>query len=322
MSEHPRAAGAVAFVVGAVVAVQGRINGELGDVTNDGVLAAVINFTVGLAGLTLIVLLRPAGRVALRRLPARVNAGQIPWWTLLGGLAGACYVAAQGITVASLGVAMFTIATVAGQTGTSLAVDHWGLGPSGQLTVTKLRILAALLATVAVAIAAWGTGSNSDTTSAVVFFVSLALFAGAAVAFQAAFNGRVSVGTGQPTVAAFVNFCVGLVALLAALTIQRLVRGDVFNPLPDPTEQPWLYSGGLMGLIFVVGSAWSVRALGVLLLTLLVLAGSLVGAVVVDLVAPTPGGDFTVNLVIGVLMTFVAVALASVRTRPTRSWQD
>lgn len=152
--------------------------------------------------------------------------------------------------------------------------------------------------------------------------MGLALFAGAAVAFQAAFNGRVSVATGQPTVAAFVNFCVGLAALLVVLVVQRAVRGDVFNALPDPAEQPWLYSGGLMGLIFVVGSAWSVRALGVLLLTLLVIAGSLIGAVVVDLVAPTSGGDFTLNLAAGVLMTFGAVALASARSRPVSAWQD
>ena len=48
------------------MAVQGRINGELGDITNDGVLAAVVNFTVGLVGLSLIVGFRPAGRQALR----------------------------------------------------------------------------------------------------------------------------------------------------------------------------------------------------------------------------------------------------------------
>ena len=237
-------------------------------------------------------------------------------------MAGACYVAAQGITVGSLGVALFTIATVAGQTGMSLAVDHWGLGPSGILPVTALRILAAVLATVAVGVAAWGTGAESDAATTTLFFVSLALFAGAAVAFQAAFNGRVSVGTGQPTVAAFVNFCVGLALLLVVWAIQRALRGDVFEALPDPTEQPWLYTGGVMGLIFVVGSAWSVRALGVLLLTLLVISGSLIGAVVVDLVVPTSGGSFTVNLAVGVLLTFVAVALASARTRATSSWQD
>mgnify|MGYP002132488270 CR=1 FL=1 len=63
----------------------------------------------------------------------------------------------------------------------------------------------------------------------VVFLVGLAVFAGAVVAFQAAFNGRVSVATGQPTVAGLVNFIVGLTALLVVFTIQRAVRGDVLH---------------------------------------------------------------------------------------------
>lgn len=322
VNTHRRVSAVVAFVIGAIVAVQGRINGELGHITNDGVLAAVINFSVGLIGLSLFVFLRPAGRAGLRQLPSAVRSGTLPWWTLTGGLAGACFVSAQGVTVATLGVALFTIATVAGQTGLSLGVDHWGLGPSGVMEVSALRIVAAVLATVAVGVAAWGSGTDSDTGEAVVFLVGLAVFAGAVVAFQAAFNGRVSVATGQPTVAGLVNFVVGLTALLLIFAIQRAVRGDVFHALPDPTSRPWLYCGGLMGLIFVVGSAWAVRALGVLLLALLVIAGSLVGAVAVDLVAPTSGGHFSLNVVVGVVMTLVAVALASVRTRAKAAWQD
>ena len=42
-------------------------------------------------------------------------------------------------------------------------------------------------------------------TTMLVLLVVLALLAGAAVAFQAAFNGRVSVATGRPTVAALVQ---------------------------------------------------------------------------------------------------------------------
>ena len=320
MTETARVAGAVAFLAGAVVAVQGRINGQLGEVTDDGVLAAVVNFSVGLVALATFVLARPTTRSALRGLPGQLRSAAIPGWAMLGGLAGASFVAAQSITVSALGVALFTVATVAGQTGMSLAVDRWGLGPTGILPVSALRVLAAILATVAVAVAA--SGRQSAAADGARTFVVLALLAGAAVAFQAAFNGRISVATGQPTVAALVNFCVGLTALVAVLAIERAGRSDVEGALPSFTQQPWLYSGGLMGLIFVVSAAWSVRALGVLLFSLLVIAGSLVGAVVVDIVAPTSGVSFTWELVAGVLLTFAAVALASVRRRSKTAWQD
>ena len=300
--------------------MQGRINGELGDVADDGILAAVVNFSVGLAALCLIVFSRKGGRQAFASIRTHLRSGTLPWWALLGGLGGASFVAAQGLTVPALGVALFTVATVAGQTGMSLAVDKWGLGPSGALSVSALRVVAAVLATVAVFVASSGRdGGGDDNARALVI---LALLAGAAVAFQAAFNGRLSVATGRPTVAALVNFTVGLVVLLVIWAIQRNARGSIEGSLPSFWESPWMYCGGLMGLFFVVSAAWSVRALGVLLFSLVVIAGSLVGAVAVDLVAPTEGAAFTWTLVAGVLMTFLAVGLASVRRTPNRSWQD
>jgi transporter family-2 protein len=235
-------------------------------------------------------------------------------------LGGASFVAAQGLTVPALGVALFTVATVAGQTGMSLAVDKWGLGPSGHLPISVLRIIAAVLATVAVFVASSGRDGDGDDNARAL--VVLALLAGAAVAFQAAFNGRVSVATGRPTVAALVNFTVGLAVLLVVWVIQRNARGEIDGSLPNVTDQPWLYVGGLLGLLFVVSAAWSVRALGVLLFSLVVIAGSLVGAVAVDIVAPTEGASFTWELVVGLTMTFIAVGLASVRRSGKAAWQD
>jgi len=310
----------VAFLAGAIVAVQGRINGELADVADDGLLAAVVNFSVGLVALCLLVLTRRSGRAALMGIPAQIRIGALPWWTLLGGFGGASFVAAQGLTVPALGVALFTVATVAGQTGMSLAVDRWGLGPSGHLPVSALRIIAAVLATVAVFVASSGRDGDGDNNARLL--VLLALLAGAAVAFQAAFNGRVSVATGLPTVAALVNFTVGLVVLLVIWGIQRGAREQIDGSLPAFTDKPWLYVGGLLGLLFVVSAAWSVRALGVLLFSLVVIAGSLVGAVAVDIVAPTEGASFTWALVVGLAMTFLAVGLASVRRSGKAAWQD
>lgn len=319
---HVRLAGAVAFLTGLAIALQGRVNGELGEVTQHGVLAAAINFSVGLAALALIVFLRPEGRRAFLSLPGHVRDGALPWWTLLGGLAGACYVSAQSITVASLGVALFTISTVAGTTGLSLGVDHWGIGPGGVVAISGLRIVAAVTATVAVAVAAWGSGGANASGWTTVGYVGLSVFAGAVVAFQPALNGRIAATTGQPTVAAMVNFIVGLLLLLLLVAVQELTQGGVFSSLPDLGTHWWLYCGGFFGLAFVVGSAWAVRSLGVLLLTLVVLAGTLLGAVLVDLLLPTSGETFTVNVALGVLMTFAAAALASVRPGRKVSWQD
>jgi transporter family-2 protein len=294
------------------VAVQGRVNGELGAVTGNGVLAAAVNFGVGLSLLLVILALRGSARRAVGALPGRVRSGQLPWWVLTGGLGGALYVSGQGVTIAALGVALFTVATVAGQTGLSLVVDRYGLGPTGRVPVTLARVLAAVLATTAVWIAAGGRGDDAGGSRA---FLLMAFLAGAAVAFQAAFNGRVSVATGEPAVAALVNFVVGLTVLVAVLVVQAVVTDGGAGSLAPVADRPWLLVGGFMGLLFVVTAAWTVRALGVLLFSLVVLAGTLIGALAVDTVVPTEGTRVTANLLVGIGLAAVSVGLAVVRRR-------
>ena len=275
-------------------------------------LGALLNFTVGLLLLIVLVGARQVTRDALWALPSMVGPTRLPWWTLLGGIGGAIYVTGQSTTVAVLGVALFTVATVAGSTGAGLLVDKIGLGPGGRVPVTAWRVVAALLAVVAV----WVGSGGRDAEGAVsIPFLLLALFAGAAGAVQVGLNGRVSTATGQPLVATLVNFVVGLATLLGIVAMQALLDPDGVGSLQPVAEKPWLLVGGAMGVAFVAGAAWSVRALGVLLLSLIVLAGTLVGAVAVDLVLPTDGAAVNAYLVGGIALTFASVGLAVMRRR-------
>lgn len=302
---------AVAFGAGVVVAVQGRINGEVGDLTGNGVLGAVLNFSVGLVLLVVVVFSRSVTRDALRGLPGLIGPG-LPWWTLTGGIGGAIYVTGQSTTVAVLGVALFTVATVAGSTGAGLLGDKVGLGPGGRVPVTAWRVVASVLAVVAVWV---GSGGRDDVGAVSIPFLLLALASGAAGAAQVAVNGRVSTATRQPLVATLVNFVVGLTALLLIVLAQWLLTPDRVGSLAPVADRPWLLVGGAMGVLFVAGSAWSVRALGVLLLSLVVLAGTLVGAVAVDLLVPTDGASVNAYLLVGIALTFASVGLAVVRRR-------
>ncbi|MCW2498935.1 MAG: hypothetical protein JWN87_611, partial [Frankiales bacterium] len=77
---------AAAVVSGSLVAVQQRINGELGRSLQDPLLAAVVSFGTGLLVVAALMLRRSA-RAALPGLR------RVPWWTRLGGLGGATLVA-------------------------------------------------------------------------------------------------------------------------------------------------------------------------------------------------------------------------------------
>jgi len=298
----------IGVAIGAVVAVQARINGELALEVGDAVAAAAIGFVLGWVVLTIVMLTGRQHRDAVRALPGLVRGRRLPWWALLGGLGGATLVATQGYAVPELGVSLFIVALVAGQTASSLEVDRLGLGPSGRISPSRARVVASVIALVAVVVAVDPFTKAIDIAPAAIL---LCLFAGTLVSAQQAFNGRVAQQAGSPIAAAWVNFTVGG-TMLWTLT---LVRGVDLSRTPSPLDQPLLWTGGLLGSLFVVVAASLVRTLGVLLLTLTTIAGQLLGAVVIDVVVPTAGRSLTVVELFGVALTFVAVVVGSSRRR-------
>ncbi|MEU1425795.1 DMT family transporter [Nocardia sp. NPDC005746] len=293
--------------IGAAVAVQARINGELGERLGDGIAAAAISFGSGLLILGVVFAASGRLRAGVGQVRAALDSGELRWWQLLGGLSGAYFVACQGLTVATIGVTAFTVATVAGQLASSLVVDRLGWGPSGPTPVTALRVGAAVLGLVAVLLAVVGrSGTDTGSRSAAsVLLVVLPLIAGVLVAWQQAVNGRVG-AVGGPLSATLANFATGTAALLVVEAVVLVRRGGLHSP---PTE-PWLYLGGLIGISFVALAVAVVRWIGVLLLGLASVAGQLLASVVLDVVAPT-GAGVSALAVTGCALTFVAVAVAA-----------
>ena len=306
-----RALGVVLAVVsGATIAVQSRINGELGVRLDDGVFAALISFGVGLGGLVILTPLVPQARQGLRLLRDSLAAGALPHWYYLGGVGGAALVATQGLTVGVLGVAVFVVAVVAGQTGSSLLVDRAGLGPGGRQPVTWPRLIGAALTLLAVA----GAMSGRIDGTATLWLGLAPLVAGCGIAVQQAVNGQVRHVTGSALTATLVNFLVGTTALALTWAVVRIVVGPP-NPLP---REPWLYVGGILGAAFIGVAAFVVRWTGVLLFGLATIAGQLAGAVLLDLLVPAPGVQVQAATLIGTALTLVAVAVAALPGSPIR----
>lgn len=291
----------LAVLGGGAVAAQSRINGSLADHVGSGYLAAVVSFGSGLLLLTLTLLVVPRFRAGMRRVVAALRSGGLRPWQVLGGAAGAFFVATQGLTVGVLGVATFIVAFVTGQSLGSVVVDRMGLGPGGVRLVTLPRAAGPVLTVVAVAIAmSGGIGSPSTLALAV-----LPLLAGIGSAWQQAVNGHVRSAAGDVLAATLVNFVVGTVVLVAALGVSVLVEG-----VPDgafPTN-PLVYTGGLIGIAFIALSAAIVHRIGVLLLSLGMIAGQIVTALVLDVVTPgaTPPGVATY---VGAALTLIGVAV-------------
>lgn len=282
--------------------MQPKINAVLGERVSSALLAALVNFAAALAVVAVVLVLRPATRRMLRQL----RSWTVPPWMLTAGLGGALIVVAGAVAVDTIGVAIFSVAFFAGQISFGVLVDRLGVAPGGPRPVTTARMQATVLAVTAVVISQIGRPVGEFAPALVAFVVA----AGAAFAFQSAFNGRIAAATGDAFAATAVNVAVGIAALVAIVTAVA-VAGHVDTP-HWPTE-PWLYAGGFLGVTVVFSLAIATRALGVLWAMLTMLAAQLVAAFVVDWVveheAPTPG------VIAGAFLIVLAAALVG---RPAR----
>lgn len=311
MSHHPRLplVPGLLLAVGAGVAIplQGRINGALGTELADGAAAALVSFSTGLILMVIITCALPRGRAGFRQIAPAVRERRFPPIYLAAGTVGAFFVFSQSLTIGVLGVALFTVAAVMGQTLSGLLADRAGIGPAGKRPLTLMRLIGTALAVASVV---WAVsprfGASGDVQSWLIP-VLLPVAAGFLISFQQAMNGTAAVHYGTPITATLLNFVSGTAVLLIAWLIKVLVAGP---GEALPTEW-WYYLGGPLGCIFIGLGAVLVRSLGVLLTGLGMIAGQLVGSLVLDLVFPTPGTVVEVATVAGPLLTLVAIVLTT-----------
>jgi transporter family-2 protein len=296
---HPHLLTLLAVVAGAALAGQARVNGSLRERLGDAVVTALVSFAVGTVVLV-------AGAVATGRVraAARLRHGT-RWWWWLGGLAGAALVASSAAAVPLVGVALTSVAVVAGSTLGSLVVDRVGLSPRGRQPLTWPRVLGAALAVAGLLVGTLGRSGN--VRPGLLLLVGAAGFASAA---QQAANGRLREASGEALVAASVSFAVGTLALgLGVLALGAAGR----LAAPHWPAAPWLYAGGLGGAAYIALGAYTVPRIGVLQLTLGTVAGQLVAGVLLDAVAPAAGRGVTAASLAAAACTLAAVVVAARR---------
>jgi len=290
-----------------MTAVQARINGVLGVAVDNGIVAGLISFAVGLTALSLVVVCIPSARRGVGRLRHGIRDRSIPFWMLLGGACGALTVSTQGITAGVLGVSLFTVGVVAGQTLHGLVLDRIGFGPAGVVAVTPGRVLGGALALAAVGISL----SGDVLATAPLWMLLLPFAAGIGIAWQAATNGRLAQRVRSPLTATFTSFIAGTIALFVAAGISVALRG---MPEPPPAE-PWLYLGGFLGAVYILLGAFIVAHTGVLLMGLGSVLGQLATSVVIDLIWPAAAGPQPWQIVGMVIVAVTSVVVALPRRR-------
>ncbi len=243
-------------------------------------------------------------RRGMGNLKAALKDGRIPWWQVPAGVLGGLFVALQTQTVPLLGVAIYSVSSIAGQTAVSLFVDRVGLTGGGKKPISKRRVAAAVVTVGAVLVSVLDKFSVSTFS---LFAVFLSLAAGAMVGVQRALNGQINEHTKVSFSTSLLNFIMGTTTLSVIWILGILFANGKVNPLPG-----WnllLYTGGSIGVVYIAFTSTIVQHLGVLTFTLFSVGGTLIGSLLIDLFMPSHGVGVSWYLVTGIAMTYLGVMI-------------
>jgi transporter family-2 protein len=297
----------LAALSGLMIALQARANGELSHRLNNGLEAALVSFGSGLIIIAVIATFNPAIKEGISNLRTAVANKEIARWKLLAGALGGSFVAIQTHIVPLIGVAIYSVASIAGQTAMSLVVDRIGLTGGGKKLISKRRVAAAVLTVLAVFVSVF---DRIDAKNLSLFAVVLGCIAGAVVGVQRALNGQINEHSHQSFTTSLLNFITGT-SLLVILILGGVLIGKI-ELVSLPAGPWWIYTGGVIGVIYIAFTSTIVQHLGVLTFTLFSVGGQLVGSLVIDLISPTNGVNVSAYLVTGIVMTYLGVIAGGV----------
>jgi len=303
--------GIITVVAGAISSVQSRANGQLSLDIHNSLGAAFISILTGWTMLWILVFSRKIERASLKLLLLAIKNHELRRWEILGGVGGAYFLSIQSIAVPQVGVALFTICTVGGQTASSLLLDKIGLSMNGKQKITWPRVFAAIMTLFAVMISVYPDLLKANFK---LITVILSVIVGVVASFQYALNSRVNHVSSRPIVTTWLNFSVGIFCLSIALIVNLSRHGSI-GALPTNI---WVYIGGPCGIIFIAVASNVVKHLGVLNFILFTVTGQLVGALLLDWLLPAHKGALNSYLIFGTAMTLGSIAFSRYFENPHR----
>ncbi|OYN91284.1 hypothetical protein CGZ91_07510 [Parenemella sanctibonifatiensis] len=286
--------------LGGLIAVQARVNGQLGREFDNPMAAAACSLLIGgiLAGL--VALATSRGRHAMSTIATAIRHGTSPRWYFLGGLFGCVAVSSQSLSALPLGLTLYTVGLVAGQLVGGYAVDRSRLALS-PTPPSRTRLLGAGLALVAVVLPTLAL--KPSLTLWILLIIPLA--GGLSSTVQQALNGRVAKLSGHPLAATSLNSSLGGV-LVGGITAIGLLTGDNLNL----DVNPWLFLGGVIGIVYIAGSAALAPRLGILILMVSSIAGQVVVSLLLDVFLPADRALSWLSVVGAVLVVIATVVVA------------
>ncbi|QPK82756.1 DMT family transporter [Corynebacterium qintianiae] len=258
-----------ALAIGSIVPVQTAANSRLRlSVGGFPVVSALVSFTVALAVSALATTV-----ITGAPLPDFAAVGREPWWVWTGGAMGVSFVMGNILLFPRIGAVQTVVLPILGQVVMGLLIDQFGLFRAPHMDVGIGRILGAVvvLAGIALVLRLGRQGDRQGSGPWLWRLVGVGI--GMASATQTTVNGYLGGSAGSSMHAAEINLAVGALLLLA-IALATSPRQLATAPAPGPW---WMWLGGVVGAIFVIGGATLAPVLGTATTVIAINAGTIAG---------------------------------------------
>lgn len=271
----------IGLIIGIGLPMQTSINSRLKVSVGSPFVASLISFSLGTLFLALITLLIDKSLL----FPFNLF-GKEPFWLWIGGLLGVIYLTSNILLFPKLGSVQTVIMPILGQIIMGLIIDNFGLFGSLVQSLNWSRIVGAILVVIGVI----GAVSINqiivyrhkkflpEKANNLWFYRLIGIVMGMFSATQTAINGHLGIVLNSSVKAAFVSFFVGTISLIIIVTI---IHPNLSFQKNKDTPW-WIWLGGFIGALFVLGNVYLVPKIGTGLAVVIVLVGLIVGSLLID----------------------------------------
>lgn len=252
----------LSILTGVVISIMVCINGELTS-SYGNYNAAVIIHVVGVLFASTICVIKK-DKIKIKH--------QVPKWAYLGGAIGVLTTLFNNYAFGRITMTSIMALGLLGQSISSVLLDSFGLLGLKKRQIKKSSAIGYCTALIGIFIMMDYSVSEST------FAVLLSIGAGVTVVLSRSINARLSMGT-TPMVGSLINHLVGLpICIILGLCIQGPIK------ITTTGTKPWMYLGGMFGVITVLLFNVTVPRVPAFRLTLLSFVGQIFAGVILDVV--------------------------------------
>ncbi len=266
----------LAFLGGISFAIQGPVNAAMGKRTNS-FFALFVSFGGGTVILSVLTIC--FGQGDLRGI---VNMNPL---LLFFGICGLFGVVTSIIIMPKVGAALTFITNMFGQILMGVIVDLFGLAGNTATPVSAGRLISLLFLAVGTVFIYIGSRAEETAGSRIgagkLVMLAINFLGGMTAAIQPSF-GAIVIDTVGNMEANLINFAGATVLILVFWFISAVFFGKRFLPREHTGIKPWMWCGGVLGVIGIYMSLFSIRTIGTLTQVAAILTAQMLCGIIFD----------------------------------------